>query len=141
MERGEDARLYPYEPDASGYIIYSDAGRVSATLMEQGRPALAAPVGDVARLKHRLSAGQGDAVDPSEIPMLTRYFRAAAGYMAYCGTFEVREGSVIHHIENSLFPEWIGNDLARTFSFSEDTLSLVGDAGGLVQHLLWQRVT
>jgi hypothetical protein len=60
--------------------------------------------------------------------------------MAYCGSFHVEGDSVIRRIENSLFPEWIGTDLMRTFEFEDDTLRLIGDAGGLIQYLLWKRV-
>jgi len=72
--------------------------------------------------------------------MLARYFLAAAGYMACCGTCHIEGDSVIHRTENSLFPEWIGTDLPRTFEFEDGTLRLIGDAGGLVQILLWKRV-
>lgn len=62
--------------------------------------------------------------------------------MAYCGPVEVNGDEVIHHIENSLFPEWIDTDLVRRFAFHDggQTLRLVGEAGGLVQHLVWERV-
>jgi hypothetical protein len=63
--------------------------------------------------------------------------------MNYCGTFEVVGDEVIHHVENSLFPEWIGTDRARTYQFHDEDreLRLVGDAGGLVQELVWRRLT
>ncbi len=60
--------------------------------------------------------------------------------MAYCGTFHAERNSAIRRIENSLFPKWNGTDLTRTFEFENDTLRLIGDAGGLVQHLSRQRV-
>ena len=34
----------------------------------------------------------------------------------------------------------IGTDLVRAFTFSGTSLQLTGDAGGLIQHLDWQRV-
>ena len=81
-----------------------------------------------------------------------RYFRATAGYMAYCGTSCIQGCSVIHRIENSLFPEWKPewkpacharvewHRPARTFEYTENTLRLIGDAGGLTRDLPWQRV-
>ncbi len=37
-------------------------------------------------------------------------------------------------------PEWSGTDLARTFEFENGTSREIGNAGGLVQPFLWQRV-
>ena len=36
--------------------------------------------------------------------------RAASDFVTYCGLFEVRDGLVIHHIEMSLLPEWVGDE-------------------------------
>jgi hypothetical protein len=87
----------------------------------------------VARLERRLGDGDAAAIGPDQLPMLERCFRTTAGIMAYCGIFSVRGNEVVHRIENSSFPEWIGTDPLRTFEFSE--LQLSGDAGRLVQHL------
>jgi hypothetical protein len=60
--------------------------------------------------------------------------------MACCGTYQVESDRVVHRNENSLFPEWIATDLARTSMLEADHQRVVGDAGGRTQHLLWKRV-
>ncbi len=76
---------------------------------------------------------------PGEAPRIS-HPAAATGSMAYSDTFHAEGNSAIQRIENSLFPKWNGTDLNCTFEFENDTLRLIGDAGGLVQHLLCQRV-
>lgn len=49
---------------------------------------------------------------------------AADTYLSYCGRYEVRPDKVIHHVEVSLFPNWIGMDQERFFEFDGDRLSL-----------------
>ena len=69
---------------------------------------------------------------------------AMKGYLHYAGKFEVHREEVWHHVELSLFPNWIGTIQKRRFQFFEDKLSLsVGPyvAQGIKQTavLLWQR--
>ena len=68
--------------------------------------------------------------------------------MAYCGSFHVEGDSVIHRIENSLFPEWIGTDLMRTFegrwvysvTFLPDGIRILSGGGDNVIKL-WDAAT
>ncbi len=70
---------------------------------------------------------------------------AYEGYLAYYGTYEVdeREGTVSHHVEGSLFPNWVGTLLKRSFKISGDQLTLdaiVQGAGeSLTSRLIWER--
>ena len=52
--------------------------------------------------------------------------RAAAfsTYLSYCGTYEVEGDVVVHHIEMSLFPNWVGGEQKRQFEPSDDKLVL-----------------
>jgi hypothetical protein len=47
-------------------------------------------------------------------------------YEAYFGTYEVDEvqGTVTHHVEGSLLPNWTGSDQVRFYKFSNDCLIL-----------------
>ena len=139
MQLGDD-RIHPFGPDASGSLIYTDSGRVSVALMEQHRPAL----GDhvlAGVLRGRLAAGEPDPFTDDQREMEARFFWAASGYMAYSGRFTVVADEVVHHIDQSLYPEWVGTDLVRAFALAGDELTLSGDASGMTQHLLWQRST
>ena len=70
---------------------------------------------------------------------------AADTYISYCGTYEIRQDTVIHHIELSFFPNWIGMDQKRMLSIDGDRLSLctpplLVDGVEQTQHLIWERV-
>jgi len=70
---------------------------------------------------------------------------ATETYMSYCGQYEIQDSKVIHHIEGSLFPNWVGVDQERFFEFTENQLSLstpplmIRDKQQ-TGHLIWKRV-
>ena len=117
---------YPLGPDAVGYLMYTSDLYMSATLMKANRPKFAA--GDV---------GGGST---EEMAM------AAQTYLAYCGKYEIRDNKVIHHIEASLFPNWVGVDQERFFEITDDRLELRTPPLLLygkqqVSYLIWKRIS
>lgn len=103
---------------------------MSATLMSHGRPA--APT-------RTLSAAPVDV-----------RAAAAAGYLSYAGSFSMDGGDVLHHIELSLMPNWVGTTERRHVEWvrSGDGFDLVlstpptkTDGGRkAVNRLRWQRL-
>ena len=88
----------------------------------------------------RADLATGDVVGGSEEE------RAAAfsTYLSYCGTYEVEGGVVVHHIEMSLFPNWVGGEQRRLFEPSDGKLVLRTpplETGGdvIVNELRWIR--
>ena len=73
---------------------------------------------------------------------------AFVGYMGYFGRYRVddEEGVVVHTLEGSLFPNWIGGEQVRSFSIEADTLTLrsppvaIGDEEYTVT-AVWERVS
>jgi hypothetical protein len=64
----------------------------------------------------------------------------------YCGTYDVREDRVVHHVEAASFPNSVGKDLVRTFTLSGDELRVVTSptlVGGKLETvtLVFQRST
>ncbi len=114
---------YPLGPDAVGYLTYTPGGHVFVAIMRAGRPPFA---GD------DLLGGT-----PEERAA------AAAGYVAYGGRYEVRDGAVIHHVELSLFPNWVGADQLRFAEVAEDELTITTRplriGGETVNRLVWER--
>ena len=53
----------------------------------------------------------------------------ALGFFAYCGTFEVRDGQVIHHREFGIFPSLSGNVETRLVVLDGDRLVLSNSQG------------
>ncbi len=105
--RLSDGQLtYPLGTDAVGRITYDTAGHMLCQLVRLDRPAFA--------------SGDQWGGTPEETKA------AFQGCIAYFGTYEVneQEGTVIHHVEGSLFPNWVGTDQRRFFEFSGKQLTL-----------------
>jgi hypothetical protein len=116
---------YPMGERTGGQIIYSADGRMAALLQASDRMPFAADQ------FHKGTRDEREA--------------AALTYVAYGGSFDVAGDVVTHHVELSLFPNWIGTDLVRTISWDGDRLVLTSlpetSAGGrrIVNRLVWRR--
>jgi hypothetical protein len=122
--RREDGSLHR-KGTRTGYIIYSADGYMSVSFMKEGRKVFAA--GDI----------RGGTVEEK--------VEAIDGYVSYCGKYEVVEDRVIHDIEVSLFPNWVGDRQERFYRFEGDALTLSTPlqlVGGLSlsSHLVWEKV-
>ena len=117
---------YPMGANPVGRLAYDGLGRMSAQLMRPDRPKF-----------------QSDGVPRAGSP--EEKIVAFDGYTAYYGTYSVnaKERVVIHHVEASLYPNWVGSDQRRSYEFSGDQLILrvVGGSGGpgTESRLVWQR--
>ena len=121
-----DGRVtYPMGTDPNGYVIYAADGRFSITISQRGRSGFAA--GDLL---------SGTAEEQA---------RAMEGFVAYAGRYSFHDDRVIHHVELSLFPNWVGSDQERWVELAGDRLTLSASplllAGKLqVPRLVWERV-
>lgn len=68
--------------------------------------------------------------------------KAADACVAYFGPYEVKGGTVYHHIEAALFPAWVGKTRVRHASIEGARLTYVTEPGddGSVSHIYWERV-
>jgi hypothetical protein len=116
---------YPLGREAMGLIIYTEDGYMSVAIGRAERKPFSA--GDLLEGSREEKAG------------------AAASYVSYCGRYDFRGDSVVHHVELSLFPNWIGLDQERLFDVSGDVLTLrtrpmpMGGADRSA-HVVWERV-
>jgi hypothetical protein len=116
---------YPLGEDAVGYIMYNEDGYVFVAIMRSDRAKFA--VGD-------LLSGS-----------IEEKAYAAGTYVSYCGRYEFRGDTVIHHVELSLFPNWVGVEQERLVEIKGDQLTvstrpmLFGGAQRTA-HLIWERV-
>jgi hypothetical protein len=124
--RAADGQVtYPMGTDTLGYVIYTADGRFSITISRRGRAGFAA--GD-------LLSGTTE-----------EQARAMEGFVAYAGRYTFHGDRVIHHVELSLFPNWVGSDQERWVELAEDRLILSASplllAGKQqVPRLVWERV-
>jgi hypothetical protein len=67
------------------------------------------------------------------------------GFVAYAGRYSFHGDRVVHHVELSLFPNWVGSDQERSVELTGDRLTLSASplllAGKQqVPRLVWERV-
>lgn len=109
----------------TGYLIYSPEGYMSVCFMKEGRPIFKS--GDI----------RGGTAEEK--------IAAVNDYVSYAGRYTVQDDAVTHHIEVSLFPNWIGEDQERFFRLEDGILTLSTPlmlVGGrqLSTHLVWKKV-
>jgi hypothetical protein len=117
---------FPMGADATGLIIYTPDGYMSAQLMVQGRPAYAS--GDM----------EGGTAEEQRA--------ATRGYIAYSGPFSVDEANrtLKHHVSVCLLPNWIGDTQVRFVQLKGNILTLSAAPmryGGTprIPRLIWKR--
>lgn len=116
---------YPVGKNPVGYIMYNAEGYMAVALMASNRKRF------------------------SSIDIMggtTEEIVAAYGtYLSYCGKYAVTEDRVIHHVEVSSYPNWIGQDQVRFYKFEGNKLILSTPfmiLGGKQQrgYLIWERM-
>jgi hypothetical protein len=116
---------YPMGPDPIGYVPYAADGRFSVTISRRDRAGFAA----------------GDLLSGTT----QEQARAVEGFVAYAGRYSFHGDRVIHHVELSLFPNWVGTDQQRSVELAADRLTLSASplllAGKQqIPRLVWERV-
>jgi Lipocalin-like domain len=123
--RSGDQVTYPVGKNPVGYIMYNAEGYMAVALMASNRKRF------------------------SSIDIMggtTEEIVAAYGtYLSYCGKYAVTEDRVIHHVEVSSYPNWIGEDQVRFYKFEGNKLILSTPfmiLGGKQQrgYLIWERM-
>ena len=123
--RGADGQIsYPLGKDAMGYIMYTQDGYMFVAIMGSDRGRF--DTGDL------LSGSTEEKA------------QAAGTYVSYCGRYEFRGDTIVHHVELSLFPNWVGVDQERLVEVKGNRLTLSTRPmllGGMQRtaHLVWKR--
>lgn len=105
--RGEVIHLYGEK--LFGMLVYTTNGYMSVLLMDRGRPRFVSddPFGGTTK----------------------EVMEAYRGFDSYCGTYTVDadKGIVVHHLQGSKFPNWVGSEQVRQFRVSDSTLTITAD--------------
>jgi hypothetical protein len=123
----DDGRVtYPYGRSPVGYLIYTNTGHMAVNFMSATRRRFAS--------ENRMKG----------TPKEERAARKS--YQSYSGRYEVRGDKIIHHVEVSLFPNWVGREQERFYELEGDRLCLSTEPlpfGKTHQtaHLEWERVS
>lgn len=124
VQHYDDGRIVrPFGEHPAGVITYVD-GRMTCILSRAGRTPFS-------------SDGQWTASDAEKA-------RTYDEFMAYAGRYEFDGTTVIHHVEMSLFPGWIGGQQRRKAELSDGVLRLFarlegGTAQARTAILKWRR--
>ena len=103
----DDGRVVrPFGGSPGGQLMYSPGGHMSGVISAGDRPDFA-------------GGAQWDAPESERA-------HAYSTFLAYAGTFTVDGDTVIHHVETSLFPNWVGREQRRLVDLSGDRLTLTG---------------
>jgi hypothetical protein len=118
--------VHYFGEDARGILLYDACGYMSAQLMRAGREPFREP-----------GFARGT---PDE----TR--RAFHSYFAYYGRYyEKKPGEIVHVVEGSLFPNWVGQREVRYATVKDDrltlyTLPIAAEDRKIVFYITWERV-
>ncbi len=119
-----DQASYPFGEQPQGRILYTNDGQMSATIARSDRPHLSHPVPARAPEHEKLSAFDS--------------------YFSYGGAFHIDGNEVVHRVELSLNPNFVGTEQRRTMTFEGVYLTLSADeqtAKGLKHHAIrWKKV-
>jgi len=120
---GGERNETPFGSGPSGFLTYSEDGRVTALISYGGRKSL--------------SVGGGS--------VLEEQAEAFKTFLAYAGRYTLSGDNVTHHIEISSIQNYVGKDLVRRVKFQDDQIRLVTPpamVNGKIQtvELIWQRV-
>ena len=115
-------KIEPFSPNPRGLAIFESDGRFAIVISRPDLPKFAS--------NNRM---QGT---PQENEAIVR------GSFAFFGTYSVRDGTIIQHIEGGTWPAWVGTDQKRTitsFQRDEQTWTTATSFGG-TSELRWKRV-
>jgi len=117
--------MLPLGPSPAGVLVYAQAGVMSVAIMREGRPRFAA----------------GDIMAGTD----TEKARAAESYLSYAGRWELAGDRMHHHVDISLFPNWVGDVQERRVTLDGDVLELATDPITLdgrtrVARMRWRRI-
>ncbi len=130
VEMQGDRVIKPFRGRATGVLTYTDEGRMVASLMKTDRE----PIGT-------RSFAEAKALERAS---------AAAGYLSYAGSFEIIGDEVHHHVDLSLFPDWVGGTQVRHIEWitnDDGTVDLelstahAPEERSAVNRLRWHRIT
>jgi hypothetical protein len=95
---------HPFGPEPQGRLLYAADGRMSVLLVDPRRK--------------RFESYQ--LFESSDVELA----EAARGCVAYSGRWELIGGKVLHRVDVSLFPNWMGGALTRFAALSDKRLTL-----------------
>jgi hypothetical protein len=116
----------PFGQSPTGFLTYTQDGRMTAMISYGGRARLSSKDSHSAPIEEQAEA-----------------FRT---FIAYAGRYTLNSDHVIHHVEISSLQEWVGTDLIRSIKFEGERIVLAAPpmpVDGKMQtfELIWRRLS
>ncbi|MGB9978912.1 lipocalin-like domain-containing protein [Methanobacterium sp.] len=124
--RSEDGDIfYPFGENPKGFLMYDISGYMSGMISRGDRS--------------NLSVKNFNNMDESEKASLSD------GFIGYSGKYEILDDKIIHHVEISFIPNWIGKPLDRFYQFENDDLVLTTSPERFnnkkfVHYIVWKKL-
>jgi hypothetical protein len=124
-ESFEGIVFYPMGPYAQGRLIYTETGFFSVVIMQPNRRQFVAENLFEASAEEKL--------------------QAADGFIAYSGQYTVQDNKILHTVDLSFFPNWIGSKHLSTAFLNNDMLLLATPSLSPtavtpdIAHIQWKR--
>jgi hypothetical protein len=99
-----DQRVPRFGPGATGLLTYTADGYMFAALQDGGRKPFAGP------------DPYGGTAEECKAAMATGH--------SYCGRWRIEGDAILHDVELSVFPNWVGSEQIRYFRFDGDRMIL-----------------
>jgi Lipocalin-like domain len=124
LTRPDGTKYQPFSANPKGYVIFDSNGRFAYLLSRPGRP--------------KFAANNRDEGTPEENKATVQQT------LAYSGTYEVSDKTLIFHVEASTYPNAEGVDQKRSITVTGDELRWTNPAptvaGGGTAHTVLRRV-
>lgn len=124
-ESFEGIVFYPMGPYALGRLVYTDSGFFMVVIMKSNRKQFDVDNVFEASAEEKLAA--------------------ADGFIAYSGQYGIEDNKIVHRIDISFFPNWIGTEHRSTAVLATDTLAIttaaLSSSSGTqdIAHILWKK--
>lgn len=117
--------FYPLGENPEGFLIYDKSGHMSGMMSRSDRPNLSSE--NLTQIK-----------DDEKLSL-------ANGFIGYSGKYEVLDDKIIHNVEMSFIPNWVGKPLDRYYEFQNDDLILstppeILNGKEFIYYLLWGKL-
>jgi len=115
-------KVQPFGPQPNGMAIFDSAGHFSIVISRPDLPKFAS------NNRMRGTAAENEAI--------------VQGSIGFFGTYAIKDGVIVQHIEGGTWPAWAGTDQKRTvasFTGDEQTWTTVNSFAGKSE-LHWKRV-
>jgi len=125
LKSEEETSIQPLGENPKGFLIYDKSGYMSGMMSRSDRPNLST--------ENLTNIPENEKLTLSE------------GFIGYSGKYEILTDKIIHHVEMSFIPNWIGKPLNRFYTFNNNDLILSTppeDFNGkeFVYYIVWEKL-